>query len=1252
MRGAPLLQVVAAALALAPRSATAADPTGDLAALFARATEEEQTRGAGAGVDGALGLLDRALSGGDARQRDAAVLAALDLLVGRVVPVLDTVGGPGALAFRHPGAFSRVRTRLERAYEQSASVSPFARAAVARAAYELAMYAGDAAGAESWRGRTGCVRAATVVGPLAWPPIVATARPTPLERPGARLAASYPGVTPFDRAVAPAIVPSTGCGIELYVQNANDGLRAVVVDVNLTRPQRLAFELETRSTAVLVAGGKEVLVRGYHLGGQRVRSRGVAEVGPGRVRVVVRVGLNGEGSQLTLAVLGEDGAPLPTSAPRPGDAAPAAARAASAVPLLADGDLPRNPAERALLAAALLALGDARTAEHHLEQDTPAGADKAVAPAGPLAALLYSRALPQAGDVPENRLLPLLRAAYGATARGWPGAWEALLGQALLAVRQHGPVEGQVRALAEIGGGRKRLRAIDPAVPALQAALASRSEMQDRADAALAELSRIAAATPLQAQADRVVGERVGQELETFVCNTPALSRASNDCLNLRVSRGERAGALAEIERLRKLWAAPATYLRSELLQRYALGETAAAAALYDRMLPAQRPVAMLPGLFGGDPAGLRTRLARDLPSTSDDPAGAMALLATLLEKSPAPAWEAESARRVAEDRKAAAATEGAATLVLAHRESYAIDRDGLLRYTVYNLRRVSGTADVRSIAEVGPQDVLGREQRRTLRQRIFKPDGRVLDPEPRVGQQRRTDLSQLEPGDYLEEITQGFSVPSSRGVMGIFSQNLLAARTSVQEATVEISRPASLPLSVWAHPRLGRPKISRRGGDTVSTYSLRAAAPRRLETMVPFPDQPVAVYAVTSQWKDSGPLLAETIAALDDKDPLVSRWAAALVKDLPAAEPQARIQAVVAAVGRTIKRGNPALLTDRYWAPARAQFNTARTMLELQDGSRTWLAYRALRELGIAADLVVAEETPFSADPRYPPQFGRFRHPLIRVAGPGDRDLWLDLDVRGPPLPAGEVSPQLRGRFAVDTSGRIFTLPAAATDDHPTEVSIDLKLDDKGTARGTFSLALRGRDAQLMADELPYRVGLQRDQRLRAVVLGWLPSATVNDVSLDWEEGAPLVSLKAGVELPGYAQTDAGGLTLPGIDPLHNIYSEPPVTTLGATYAKHRGRDSSLAIDEAVQYRLRRRIELPAPARLPARPPALALRAPGIEAVRKVGMESGAPVLDERFELAIPTAALDKAGYQRFVQSVARVDDAFLTPTRVVFAR
>src|SRR5205823_5565984 len=160
------------------------------------------------------------------------------------------------------------------------------------------------------------------------------------------------------------------------------------------------------SAAALVVGGKTVLTRGYELGGNHVERWGRASVGQGKVRVVARVGSNGEGSRVRLSFFAEDGSPLVSHAPKPGEAA---SIVAGQVEELAFKVEHASEPERALVAAAWLEQGDARSAEHLLETGARAK------DAGPLVALLYARAIDQAGDLPETRAIERARDALETT---------------------------------------------------------------------------------------------------------------------------------------------------------------------------------------------------------------------------------------------------------------------------------------------------------------------------------------------------------------------------------------------------------------------------------------------------------------------------------------------------------------------------------------------------------------------------------------------------------------------------------------------------------------------------------------------------------------------------------------------------------------------------------------------------------------------------------------------------------------------
>ena len=1210
--------------------------------------EAEETRGAAAAIKAYFDLLDRSLAHSAAPHAIDATLAAVDALVHRSSGSLSRISNDHALAFRHPGAMKLVADRLEQAYGSAGSAGPFARGVIAEGGLALAMHEGNAALAKKWRQRTGCTRGATVVGPLEWAPITAVAHETPLEKLGAPLATSYPGIKPFVASIPPMTVPADGCDISLVTTSVLDGLRAVVVDVEVPKAQTIGVSLRSTSAAALIVGGKVAFLRGYELGGGRVQKWATAQVDKGRVRIVARIGANGEGTRVRLDVLAEDGMPLATRAPEPGEVAATPANRVEEAALRGDR---ASRSEMALVAAARLALGDARTAEHLLEEGAKAGPN-------PLASLLYARSIEEAGDLPENRAIERERDALESTAKAWPTAWEAVLGHAQLTARRRGASEGRIEALRELARVRAEHSDLDPMVSAFEAATAAEGRLFDVAEASYQAAKKAVDGTPFLTELDDAVHDRVGIEREQQACRAPGTDRSSLDCLEAKVARGDRRGALAEIARLRVLRDSPRALRLLELAQYIALGDEAGM-KVYLSLFPAERTIAALGLLLSRSPAELRARMIGDMTAAADSP-GALAGLSTSLLESPAPALEAEGAARVAIDKKTRSLS-NAATAVLRHTERYAIGDGGLLRYTVYDLRRVSGTTDVEQGAQGASVMIEGRDVRRILRRRIHKPDGRVLEPDKAsYASQEHADLSQLEKGDYVEQIVEGWALPGAAGQLVVDTPDLLPERTSIDEATIELRRPAALDLAIWSHAQWGKRSERIDGSQKITTFTVKDHAPRRLEEGVPKMDRDVSVSFGTSSWQLVGRSIAEAIASLEDRDPYVTAWARTAARGSkddpprPASETSAEgsssqravVERIAAAAGKSVKVASGVVLSDLAGAlSAGAQSTTARTILELGQGSRSWLAYRALREVGIPADVVVAERDPFSADPHFPPHFGRFDYPLV-LAHLKEGDVWLDLDVQGPPLPAGRVSPELRGRLAMNAKGDTLRVGGSSMEDARDEVDIRLKLDDKGNANGTFTILLRGRTAQSLADALEKVVGSDRNDMLRQVVLGWVPWANVDDVGLSSSEGSWQVSLRASVSIPGYAQPEGASWVLPGFEPLHVGFPRPYVGTLGATFASQGARESALAIDNAFQYHVHRRLELGPALKLMGALPAVDQKDDNLEAFRRGKLENG--VLEEDFGLSLATGTLDTETYGKFAQNAHRVDDGFQAATRV----
>ena len=1239
---------VAAAPSLAP---------GYAAAL---AAEAQDSTAAGPYLD----LLDLAIANPRAPGALAAGTAAIDALVTGSTAGLDGMGAT-AIAFRSREGFPHVVDRLRLAWAAAAvrpapldpngavaqpSALPFLRGSVAGALHEMALFQGDSAAAEVWASRRGCASTATVVAPLDWTPLRGLDTALPIG-PDDAIAKTYPGIAPFAAAIAPEILHADRCQLDVNTTSFLAGTRALVVDVIVPFAQTIHLALTTASAAVVDVGGVRAMTRAFEAGGRPVQRLASVRVPEGTVRVVVKLAQKGEGSQVELDVLGDDGLPLRTHAPRPGESAKTRATAASAVEIT-----PIGPSENEVLltAAGLLGLGEARAAEHLLEQQKAPGAEATAPSPSPGLALLYSRAIESAEDLPETKMTERIRASLERVLAAWPKSWEGRVGHARATERRRGLGEGATQALRELGatpadatkGDDVATR--DRMLTAYTAVTARRTAIPDVAENAYTALAAAAPGSPLLASVDARLHPRVGTAAVDAACHA-GLSRAETDCLDALRDRGDFAAALVEIDRLRKLRDAPEGLRDLELNVRIRSGDLKGALAVHDSMHPAERRMLDALGFSAGrgDRRATQSRLARDRLAARDAPYAIDPLVRALgLELDPAPRLEAEGRKLVLADQKEAFLP-GAATAVLRHSERYQIDASGLVHYVTYDLRRVSGTTDVASGGVTYGPTVDGRGAPKLLRKRIHKADGRVLEPDAAANAAQASDLSQLEAGDYVEQITEGRALPGDTGQLVIDTPDLLPERTSVREATIEIRRATTIPFAIWSHPLLGKAVEKVDGDFTVSTWEMKNQAPRRIEDGVPKLERSCSVSLGTQTWEQIARAAEENLRSLEEQDPYVTRWANEAAGD-DKKPSRALVERIVAAVGKKVKIASSGELSDVAAVyGGGSQRTTARTILELGQGSRSWVVYRALRELGVKAELAIAEIEPFSASANFPPHVGRFRHALV-IAHPPEGDLWIDADVEGPPLPPGRISPELRGRSALVASRGIVTVEGASSEAGD-EVDLRLALDDKGDAKGTFTVLLHGRTAQTLAEAFETVVGSDRQELLRGVVLGWVPWADVDDVTVSSTEGSWEVALRAKIAVHGYGRPEGkGGKTwvLAGLEPVHIVFPRATVGTLGATYASRGARQNALSIDAPIQYHVHRRIELPAGARVTRAPTNLDVLGPNLTARRTT--TSAGQVLEDSFTLSLPTGTIAAESYPVFVSKVQAVDNGFMAGTRV----
>jgi hypothetical protein len=1286
--------VAMAAIGCAPAEPAKAPSPPPLARSFAAAFDAEAEDPMAAAPY--LAAIDAAVLNPGAAGSLATVIASLDALVFGATPNLDLVRDH-AIAYRSRDLFTQVVERLRRAWLaggslRSAPAAPFMRGLIANALHRLALFVGDEQPASVWVRRRGCVGEAAVVGPVDAMPLLGIEKRAPAFDAGTPFAEAYRGIEPFATSIKPEVVGADSCFIDVNATSFLMGTRAVVVDIENPRAQRVSFALTSASAANVEAGGAPILRRGYEAGGGFVMRLATANVPAGRVRVVVRVAQKSDGNQIELDIWDEDGLPLAARAPRAGDVTDARAASGKAIEIKPEG---RDDAALSVAAAALLALGEARAAEHMLEPIEDSGdssSPKSSARArDPRLELLYARSIEAAQDMSDTKALDRTRAAIDKAIAARKTAWEARIAQARLTERRRGAGEGPIEALKELGvvppapgsGEADRaplLPSSNPMLLTYVALSARRQKLADVSEAAYVELAKKTPGAPILAAVDERLHGRVGSDAVKAACEG-GTSRADLTCLEAirehwvaRPQGGDMKAALTEIARLRRLRTAPTALREVEIGVRVAGGDLTGALVVHDQLPPAQRRLIDAVGLAaskGLDEPARKRLTSKDALSARDAPYALPPLVRVLgLEPDPAPALEAEGRKLVLADMKAAYMP-GAATAVLRHLERYSIDASGLVRYTTYDLRRVSGTTDVAQGAmSFGPM-LEARVAPRLLRRRIHKRDGRMLEPDAAANASQWSDLSQLEQGDYVEQIVEGWALPNDSGHLVLDTPDLLPERTSVREAEIEVRRAEGVKFEVWSHPLLKRPEERVEGGFKVSVWKLKDALPRRIEDGMPRMERSVGVSLGTLTWENIGRAIEENIRSYEDRDPFVTRFAQSIAAE--AAKPAgasgsgqsqnqgqnqdqhkksarlALVERVVAAVGKRVKIAGGAELSDvAAMYGGGSQRATARTILELGQGSRSWVIYRVLRELGVPVEIAVAETEPFSVSPDFPPHVGRFQHPLLvaRLGAEGG-DVWIDADVEGPPLPPGRVSPELRGRSAMLAGGKIVTV-MATTGETGDEVDIRLTVDEKGDAKGSFTILLHGRAAQALAEAFETVVGTNRRQMLQGVVLGWLPWADVEEVTVSSTEGSWEVALRASIRIHGFARPegqDGKTWVLPGIEPVHIVIPRGYAGTLGATYASRGARQSALLIDTALQYHVRRRVELPAGATVTRAPEGVRIEDALVEAVRK---GTYGPVIEEDFALSLPTGAVPAEAYQDFVNKVRSIDDSFMAGTRV----
>ena len=1013
-----------------------------------------------------------------------------------------------------------------------------------------------------------------------------------------------------------AHVRDRGCDLSLSLPSARTGSRRISGSYVTHQRGMLRVAWFATNAATLSVNRRVVSTRAFSAGPGTTLNVATMPVSSGKLGVDVVAWMGSASDKVSVFVWLND-QPLEPEASGLGDGRVEA----QGGPVAGDERRPcEDDACLAVRAGALAFRDDARAVQALL-------ADRASAlpQTNPTIALSYVRALRRSRDLPKGEMLRAAGAIIEGVLKREPRSWEALATKGAITADMKGGAEGCRAALAEIASER----ADDPANAIVRLSSSSCWLTIGQPGRARQALSPLLRGTESFKLAEAQPFPRTPEERDAAVC----MAKGNEACANLQREEGKWLDARRSLENERARRGAPAAFAGQVAELDCLLGRE----VRWDEIFPGERTLALSSCL------GKRVVSAAmpDVPRS---------LLSVRRGDSALP-FDGLAEKALAKS----VANVGEATVVIEHQERYEVFA-GILGFEIFDLRRLGGTTDVEQNAQADVPMIDGLVSSRTVRRRIFKRDGRIIEPNrtPEAAQ-AGADLVQLEAGDSVESVIAGFAVADARGYIAFDTPDLLGERTRVEHVRIEVRAPAAF--RIRAHPSLGGPRevlvedpkcvrdatVRDHGCEhskQESTYEARNLGPRNIEWRGLLLDRPVSVLVTNDTWQGVGSRLASALVALDDKGDAEIRNLVAMSGAAKAKGSLQTTSMIVKYVGERLRVSSPWLLADSGFARTEGTLaQSARSMLLAREGSRTWVIHRALREVGIASEVVISEPEPVSVDKDPIVHPGRFTHPLLRATIDG-KQVFIDADVSGAPLPLGHVSPELVERPMLHADGRIEKLSRGWVKIDRDEVHLKLRLLANGDAEGEVHLQVGGPPAQELDEALQRVVGEPRAYLFRSLVQAWVPGADIGSVSAS-RDGDRIV-VNASVWAARYAERegDSNRFRLPGIVPFHRV---APVTasTLIRTYGARSDRATALFIRDALQYHVVRDVEFPMSLTMGNKVDDAEIREDHLVALRHA---TSAPhgVHDElTFDLRPNVIAPDQ--FAAFLKLSRRVDELFL---------
>jgi len=431
-------------------------------------------------------------------------------------------------------------------------------------------------------------------------------------------------------------------------------------------------------------------------------------------------------------------------------------------------------------------------------------------------------------------------------------------------------------------------------------------------------------------------------------------------------------------------------------------------------------------------------------------------------------------------------------------------------------------------ILRIQSQEAIGQESEQrpptgfTLKLRVIKPSGKILEPEPVSGKPTLT-MPNLEVGDYIE--IEHITDASGDGEGGLRYTGpqwfFREADKGYWRSEFVVVSPKDRALEIETRGNVGAPKKRDVPPFVEQRWRVDESPP-----LVEEPDAPNAAEFLPSVRVGWGISLDGTISRFTDLvadetplDPRLKRYAEDLVRSVPESDKAERARRIYRAVQERIQDG---------------QEKDGRRVINGKSGSRQSAFVHLCKQLGISVDVALAKDKLVMPPIGKRSEVENYDSLVLRV-GTGPSPTWMTVTDKFAPF--GYVPAEVRGQEAIvliDGAPR-QTVPVSGTQDAlGVGGRADLKAD--GSASVTLDQSYAGKPGIRMRGIFDK---VQESQLFAFVetrlLSSTLPGARVRDVKLEnkTDLDKPLI-VHVVCEVPGFARQQGDKHVLRSLFPLH----------------------------------------------------------------------------------------------------------------------